>query len=283
MRILAPCAALVLLAAGPAHGEPSAEARSRKLAGDQRRAAGDAAGALEAYRGALQADGGYADAHYGLAEAYRGLGDRGAAIASFERFIALAQERPDEARRVTQASEAVSQLRAEEIAARSAAPGFAPAPPSLAPDATVVIAPAPVAMPAAAPSIAPRAAAVDPRPAARAKLRLGDSFAAVGDTRLALFAYQDAVNLDPRSAEARMRLAGLYARIDRLEQAVDQWSFALALDPSLEEARRNIASARAALEGRARPPEEPPRPRIYKLTPDLEPAPQPPPASPRGP
>ncbi len=254
MRILAPCAALALLAAAPAHGEPSAEARSRKLAGDQRRAAGDAVGALEAYRGALQADGGYAEAHYGLAEVYRGLGDRGAAIASFETFIGLAQERPDEARRVAQAREAVYQLRAEDLAARSAAP-----------------------------PTAPRAAAVDTRAAAQAKLRLGDSFAAVGDTRLALFAYQDAVNLDPRSAEARMRLAGLYARMDRLEQAIDQWNFALDLDPSLEEARRNIESARAALEGRSRPPEEAPRPRIYRLTPDPEPAPQPPPPSPRGP
>jgi Flp pilus assembly protein TadD len=136
-------------------------------------------------------------------------------------------------------------------------------------------------MPAA--TVAARVATVDPRVAAQAKLKQGDSLAAAGDTRLALFAYQDAVNLDPRSAEARMRLAALYARMDRLEQAIDQWNFALALDPALDEARRSAASARAALEGRARPPEEAPGPRIYKLTPVPDPVPQGPPGPPRGP
>jgi tetratricopeptide (TPR) repeat protein len=129
-------------------------------------------------------------------------------------------------------------------------------------------------MPAGGPPAQARTAAVDPRVAAQAKLSLGDSFAAAGDTRLALFAYQDAVNLDPRSAAARMRLAGLYARMDRLEQAIDQWSFALALDPALGEAQRNIEGARASLDGRGRPPEEPPRTRVYRLTPEAQPAPE---------
>jgi tetratricopeptide (TPR) repeat protein len=134
-------------------------------------------------------------------------------------------------------------------------------------------------------TVVSRVGTVDPRVAAQAKLEQGDSFAAAGDTRLALFAYQDAVNLDPRSAEARMRLAALYARMGRLEQAIDQWNFALALDPSLAEARRSAASARAALEGRARPAGEAPGPRIYKLTPEPEPGPVPqaPPEPPRGP
>jgi tetratricopeptide (TPR) repeat protein len=121
-------------------------------------------------------------------------------------------------------------------------------------------------------------------PLALQKVAMGDQFVAAKDFRLALYAYLDAVNLDPRSVPARLRLAALYARLDHLEHAIAEWEFALALDPGNSEAVRSMAEARATLERRAAglpdgggPPAS--TSRIYKLTPE-KPAQPPAPAAP---
>ncbi len=138
--------------------------------------------------------------------------------------------------------------------------------------------PAPVAGPAGkartpTPAPSPSSLALD-------KLALGDQFLAARDFRLALFAYLDAVNLDPWSVRARLRLADLYARMGHLEHAIGQWEFALALEPGNPEAAQSIAQARVTLGLRAAglPSNPAPdagasktsTPRTYKLTPEAQ-------------
>jgi Tfp pilus assembly protein PilF len=79
-----------------------------------------------------------------------------------------------------------------------------------------------------------------PNPVARQKVAKGDELVAAKDNQLALYAYLDAVNLDPRNVDARLRLAAHYARMGHPERARDQWEIALALDPGNAEAARNL-------------------------------------------
>lgn len=158
----------------------------------------------------------------------------------------------------------------------------APVPTPAAPDASprpapVIIVPVPSAIPAlseASPAGGPRSGR---QAAALQKLRLGDRLLAEGDLRLALFAYQDAVNQDPRSAEARLKLGRVYLRLDHLDEAAEQFSVAAALDPGDAQVRLALEEARARVEGRAPPAGAPV---IVRLPPggSLEPASEPQPA-----
>ncbi len=134
------------------------------------------------------------------------------------------------------------------------------------------------------------AGAPSPSPSANLalqKLAMGEQFVAARDFRLALYAYLDAVNLDPRNVQARLRLAALYARLDHLQHAIEEWEFTLALDPGNTEAVRSIEAARATLQRRAAGLPDSggspgSAPRIYKLTPEgpVPPAaPAPPPSA----
>lgn len=127
---------------------------------------------------------------------------------------------------------------AEPAAAPSSpAPPPPPAAPAQAGATSLETEAAPPAPPAATPLT----------PSARLKVAQGDRFAASGDDRAALFAYQDAVNLAPQSPEARLRLGASYQKLDHLAQAVEQWQIAAELDPSSEEARRLLERGKAAL------------------------------------
>lgn len=92
-------------------------------------------------------------------------------------------------------------------------------------------------------SAATPAPAPGPNPAALQKIAKGDELAAAKDQQLALYAYLDAINLDPRNVQARLKLAAQYARMGHPQQAAQQWELALALDPGNEEAARNLRSA----------------------------------------
>jgi tetratricopeptide (TPR) repeat protein len=201
------------------------------------RRTGDLGRARDAWRRYLALRPDDLDARLGLAEALRGLGEREAALEAYQAFVELAQPLPDEAGRVEKARLAMAELRAE--AARPSPSGRGQ--------------PAELAGPAPGPA-APRSARQE---AAQQKLRLGDRLLAEGDERLALFAYQDAVNQDPRNAEARLKLGRVYATLEHLPEALEQFSVAVALDPGDAEARRALEETRARLEGRAPPPGAP--------------------------
>jgi cytochrome c5 len=82
-----------------------------------------------------------------------------------------------------------------------------------------------------------------PNPVARQKVARGDDLVAAKDNQLALYAYLDGVNLDPRNVEARLKLAAHYARMGYPDRARDQWEIAAALDPGNAEAARNSKSS----------------------------------------
>jgi tetratricopeptide (TPR) repeat protein len=122
-----------------------------------------------------------------------------------------------------------------------AAPGAADlatstaSPPSVAaPGAAAVEVPAPRKTPAA-----PLQAVVD-------KVGQGDRLSLAGDHRGALFAYQDAVYMQPTYAPARVRLGRAYLALRYPEQAIAQAEAALAEDPDSAEARKLLDEARAA-------------------------------------
>lgn len=96
------------------------------------------------------------------------------------------------------------------------------------------------------------AASVAPTPgssaAAAAKIAQGDQLVAAKNDKAALFAYLDAIYLDPRSVAARLKLAAQYVRMFHPELAAGQWEVALALAPGNEEATRSLREVRAAQE-----------------------------------
>lgn len=215
------------------------------------RRTGDLGRARDAWRRYLALRPDDLDARLGLAEALRGLGEREAALEAYQAFVELAQPLPDEAGRVEKVRLAMAELRMEGEGGR---PPATLAPASPPPQAVIVVpVPAELAGPAPGPA-APRSARQE---AAQQKLRLGDRLLAEGDERLALFAYQDAVNQDPRNAEARLKLGRVYATLEHLPEALEQFSVAVALDPGDAEARRALEETRARLEGRAPPPGAP--------------------------
>ncbi len=124
-------------------------------------------------------------------------------------------------------------------------------------------APAVVIVPVPDPLPMPSARAVadglssGPRAAAQQKVRLGDQLLAAGDTRTALFAYQDAANQDPQSAEARLKLGRVYLLLDHPDEALEQFGVAVALDPGAAEAREALERARSRRGGDVPPPGSP--------------------------
>jgi tetratricopeptide (TPR) repeat protein len=124
----------------------------------------------------------------------------------------------------------------------------------------------------------PAAAAPEPNPAALAKLAQGDRAFLAGDRRGALFAYQDAVYLEPASTDARVKLGRAYLALRHPEQAQAQAEQVLAVDPGHAEARRLLEDARTAsrpVEAGSPPagPSDSPAsstraPRVYRLQPE---------------
>lgn len=153
------------------------------------------------------------------------------------------------------------------------------------------------AEPAAAPGGEPPPSAATPAVAHGAalaeKLAAGDRALSGGDTRGALFAYLDASYLDPSSAVARVKLGRAYLALRYPARAQAQAEQALSLDPSSAEATRLLEDARAASAhvaaaavstGSGGTPAAAPvaaapapvvpatQPRVYKLTPEAQPA-----------
>jgi tetratricopeptide (TPR) repeat protein len=125
-------------------------------------------------------------------------------------------------------------------------PGAIPTP--IPTPATVV---APSATPAAIPAAAQAAVAAPlpiavrpPSPAFLDKLSYADRLFVAGDFRNALFAYQDAVYLDPSDARARVRLGRAYAAMRYPAQAQAQYEKAIELDPGFGEAHRAMEELR---------------------------------------
>jgi tetratricopeptide (TPR) repeat protein len=264
------------------------------------RRAGDHGKARPAYEKYVKLRPTDADGHYGLAETQRALGNRDAAIAEYQLFIDLAKTTPAQAPWVEKARTAQAELRggAPGAAATSAAVG-AMAATAVPPVPVTVIPPAPVALPppgpppvtpapaapaplmpppvVAAPAPAPPTAApLTPATPTRAlieKLGAGDRAFLSGDFRPALFAYQDAVYLDPSSAVARIKLARAYAALGHRDQADRQLKQALELDPDNNEARKLMAEL-------ANPPPAapPPVPVVTTIVPAPASAPTPPPS-----
>ncbi len=239
---------------------------------------GDLGRARDAWRRYLALRPDDLDARLGLAESLRGLGEREAALEAYQTFVRLAEPLPDEAVRVERARGAMAALRAEG-AVSEPPPAAAPA----VPPSPVIVVPVPAEVPDPAP--APGAPRSGRQAAALQKLRLGDRLLAEGDTRLALFAYQDAVNQDPQNAEARLKLGRVYLAMEHLPEALEQFSVAAALDPGDAQARQALEETRARLEGRAPAPGTPIIVRVPAGGP-VEPPPQPappPPVPPRSP
>jgi len=98
-----------------------------------------------------------------------------------------------------------------------------------------------------------------PSPMAMRRAGQGDEASRAGDWRAALFAYQEAANLDPRSVEVRLKLGGAYEKLGYHDEAVRQYELAAALEPPGTEALRRAGRARAASRGQvAAEPAAPP-------------------------
>jgi Flp pilus assembly protein TadD len=80
--------------------------------------------------------------------------------------------------------------------------------------------------------------------AAQRRQGQGDEAARGGDWRAALFAYQEACHLEPRSAELRLRLGGAYEQLGYVDEAVRAYRLAAALAPPGDEALARAARAR---------------------------------------
>ncbi|WP_243337274.1 tetratricopeptide repeat protein [Anaeromyxobacter soli] len=121
---------------------------------------------------------------------------------------------------------------------------------SPAPTATAspVVTASPAQTPPASPAATPTAASVPVAPTAAVAERLaqGDRAFGAGDVRGALFAYQDAVYLQPGYVFARVKLGRAYLALRYPAQAIAQGELALASDPTSDDARRLLEEARAA-------------------------------------
>jgi len=162
-------------------------------------------------------------------------------------------------------------------------PAGAPAPSTTGPGSTGASTPAPahVAASPAAP-VVPSAALIE-------KLGQGDRLFLAGDHRNALFAYQDAVYLQPTYAPARVKLGRAYLALRYAPQAIAQAEAALATDPGSAEAQKLLEDAKTAPARAAVAPAGDPRataavavapaapaPRLFRFTPESDaPAPAP--------
>jgi tetratricopeptide (TPR) repeat protein len=181
------------------------------------------------------------DGRLALADTLAGLGDGPGAAREYATYLELAGAAPERAADVARARAALASLPPPgPAAARPPAPAGAVASAAHAPAAA---APAIPAAPSTAPAV-PAAPSAAVRQGVADKLALGDRLAAGGDHRGALFAYQDAVYLDPRNVGARVRLGRAYAALRYPEQAMEQYAQAVAVDPNDAEARRAMEEAR---------------------------------------
>jgi hypothetical protein len=149
------------------------------------------------------------------------------------------------------------------------------------PAATPAVEPPASAEPVPATATEPAAPGV-PTPAVIEKLGYGDRLFLAGDHRNALFAYQDAVYMEPKYATARVRLGRAYLALRYPAHALVQAEAALALDPASTEAQELRDAARSAPPRPAAPtgagvaspgasPSPAPvrsAPRIFRLTPE---------------
>jgi tetratricopeptide (TPR) repeat protein len=136
----------------------------------------------------------------------------------------------------------------------------------------------PSAAPAASAAAAAQASAAPLPQATLDKIAEGDRSYVAGDFRQALFAYQDATYLSPRSAAARVRLGRAYLALRYPDRAVESAQQALADDPEstdaktlLEESRTQAATGGGVATPLTAMPATPapakPGPKTYKLTP----------------
>jgi hypothetical protein len=156
-----------------------------------------------------------------------------------------------------------------------------------APPPAAAGAPPPIASaPAAGTAVVPSAALIE-------KLGQGDRLFLAADYRNALFAYQDAVYMQPKYAAARVKLGRAYLALRYAPQAIAQAEAALAADPESADARKllddaksgplaptgapagAVASPAAAAAGAAVATAAPgrPAPRVFRFTPEPDSAP----------
>jgi tetratricopeptide (TPR) repeat protein len=284
------------------------------------RRAGDPSRSRDAFRRYLSLKPEDFEARLRLADVLKQLGERDAALKEYQAVLEASEARTVTPAIGEKAREAIALLRAAvPDAPAAAAPPPAAAPPALQPQAAPalpvaappVVQPLPPTLAPVAPPTLPPAAqasrpavepAAPPSPALLDKLALGDRLQTAGDYRGALFAFQDAVYLDPRHAVARVKLGRAYWILRYVGQADEQWQQASALapnDPSIahmiEEARKAPRPVPAGSEppgaGQPASPSVPGGagqgtgaaaaggPRIYKFVPDsgAEPSPVVPP------
>lgn len=159
----------------------------------------------------------------------------------------------------------------------TAAAGEAPA--GAPPPASAAATPAAPAAAPAKPGPAPVPPVV-PTPALIEKLGQGDRLFLAADYRNALFAYQDAVYMQPGYAPARVKLGRAYLALRHAPQAIAQAEAALAADPDSAEARKLLDDARsaparpAAASAGAVPQAAPAKgPRVFRFKPEPDAAP----------
>ena len=173
-----------------------------------------------------------ADGFYGLGESYRLMGGENAkAIAAFEKYLKM-ETRPAEQKWIDKAKEALAGLKTAPAPVAEVAPAPAPTP-----------TPSPTATPAPAPGDSIAAAAAK-------KVVEGDRFMAEKRYRDASFAYQDAVNADPKNVEALFKLGNAYAVLGYYSQAIERWTVVaqVSQDPTIKKsAQDNIAKAQAKM------------------------------------
>ncbi len=167
------------------------------------------------------------------------------------------------------------------------APARSAGPPASSPASAAGAPAASAAKPPFPPPAAPTKALVE-------KLGQGDRLFLAGDYRNALFAYQDAVYMQPSYAPSRVKLGKAYLALRYATQALAQAEAALAADPGsadarklLEEAKNPPARPAAAPETTVPATASPARsaPRVFRFTPEPDaaaPAAPPPAAAPAG-
>ena len=139
----------------------------------------------------------------------------------------------------------------------AAPPATAAAPPVTAAPA---LAPAPASAPPATVAPAPASSRTAPPPAAHRKAQRGEEAMRAGDWRGALFAWQEAANLDPANPVYRLKLGETYEQLGYWAEAARQYDLAAALDPPGAEALHRAERARVAARAGAPPPPSTPAP-----------------------
>ena len=124
---------------------------------------------------------------------------------------------------------------------------------------------------------AAQTSAVQSHTAAAPHIKQGDKDFAAKKYRDALFAYQDAMQSDPRSVEALLKAGDSYAKLGYGDEAIEHWNRALALDPSNQAAKDSLAAYKARRAGEVAPavPQQvaitPSAPTTVKITPVSQP------------